>query len=165
MSKVLGITKRVFAVAAGVMLLGAGVAGTASAAPAPTDPRSLVGAGGGEAVKVSGEGMAVAATPPAGCVGIYTSWGATCFQWDGDDQWVVDLDANGWTTVAGVDTNYGKERDCAAPAAADGWKECKYDHREGTCVRFFLYEKKSNGTLNRVSAYSPWYSTSNGARC
>lgn len=164
MRKILGTTKRVFALAAGVMLLGATAAGTAAAAPGPVDLREAV-ASKGEAVKVIGEGMGIAAAPPAGCVGIYTSWGATCFQWDGDDQWVVDLDANGWTTVAGVDTNYGKERDCAAPAAADGWKECKYDHREGTCVRFFLYEKKSNGTLNRVSAYSAWYSTSNGARC
>lgn len=164
MSKFLGTTKRVLAVAAGIMLLGGVTAGTASAASVQEGPRGA--AAGGEAVKVIGsDRMAAAAAPPAGCVGIYTSWGATCFQWDGDDQWVVDLDANGWTTVAGVDTNYGKERDCAAPAAADGWKECKYDHREGTCVRFFLYEKKSNGTLNRVSAYSPWYSTSNGARC
>ncbi|MEV6285338.1 hypothetical protein [Kribbella sp. NPDC051770] len=164
MLKLLGTTKRVLAVAAGVMLIGAGAASTASAAPAPVDLRDA--AQSGEAVKVVGaDRMVAAAAPPAGCVGIYTSWAATCFQWDGDDQWVVDLDANGWTAVAGVDTNYGKERDCAAPAAADGWKECKYDHREGTCVRFFLYEKKSNGTLNRVSAYSPWYSTSNGARC
>jgi hypothetical protein len=49
-------------------------------------------------------------------------------------------------------------------SAADGWKECTYDHREGTCVRFFLYERK-DGNVGRVSAWSPWYSTSTGNRC
>lgn len=162
MSKITATTKRVFAVLAGTALVTVGAASVAAAAPDPS-PVDKVTAGSVSATTTLGSGMGIAAAP-SNCTGIATAWAATCYQWDGDDQWVIDGDANGWTAVAYVETNYGKVRECVAPSAADGWKECLFDHRESTCVRFFLYEKK-DGNVGRVSAWSPWYSTSTGNRC
>jgi hypothetical protein len=93
-----------------------------------------------------------------------TVFGQTCFEWSGDDQWVRDLDENSWTTVAQVRTDYGKFRECVAPRADDGWKECKFDHREDTCVSFRLIERQ--GTLvSRQSSWTLFYSTTNGKEC
>lgn len=151
--------RRTFAALAGAAMLSVSAATVAVAAPAAApDPVAAQ-----QRTPVSATTTAVAAAP-TNCVGIATAWAATCYQWSGDDQWVIDGDPNGWTAVAYVETNYNKVRECVAPSAADGWKECTYDHREGTCVRFFLYEKKGT-QLGRVSAWSPWYSTSTGNRC
>jgi hypothetical protein len=98
---------------------------------------------------------------PAGCYGFSTSWGATCFKPSGDDQYVRDLDANGRTVIVHLETTYGKTRDCAALPAADGWGVCKYDHREGECVRFYLYEEN----FGRESGWSRWYSTIDDREC
>lgn len=149
--------RRTFAVLAGTALVSLTAASVAAAAPAAADPAAAQ-----RTATVSA--TTTLAAGPSNCVGIATTWAATCYQWEGDDQWVIDGDANGWTAIAHVETNYGKTRECVAPAAADGWKECLYDHREGTCLRFFLFEKKGN-ELGRFSAWSPWYSTSTGARC
>ncbi|NEA34524.1 hypothetical protein [Streptomyces sp. SID13031] len=151
------LLRRTFAVLAGTALVSVGAATVAAAAPAAPEPAAAQRSASVSATTALAAG-------PTNCVGIATAWAATCYQWDGDDQWVIDGDANGWTAIAHVETNYGKTRECVAPAAADGWKECKYDHREGTCVRFFLYEKKGSD-LGRFSAWSPWYKTSNGNAC
>jgi len=132
---------RGLALLAGAALLTLGGATTAAAAPA-----------------------AVQATPPNGCLSFSTVFGQTCYEWEGDDQWVRDLDPNGWTTVVEIRTNYGKFRDCAAPAAADGWKECKFDHEEKKCVSFRLIEKRGTA-LGRQTAWTLFYSTTSGKEC
>jgi hypothetical protein len=149
--------RRMFAVLAGTALISVGAATVAAAAPATPEPVAAQRSASVSATTALAAG-------PGNCVGIATSWATTCYAWDGDDQWVADLDANGWTAVAHLETNYGKTRECAAPSAADGWGKCAYDHKEGTCLRFFLFEKKGN-ELGRFSAWSPWYSTSTGNRC
>jgi len=147
------LAARSFAVLAGTALISLSAATVATAAPAPAP-----------AGTPSATSTLAAAAAPGDCFGIYTSWGATCVEPNGDDQWVRDLDPNGWTTVAHVETSYGKIRECVAPAAADGWKECKYDHKEDKCVRFYLYEQKGSN-FNRSSAWSKWYSTKDGSQC
>ncbi|GAA1696977.1 hypothetical protein GCM10009745_48940 [Kribbella yunnanensis] len=117
---------------------------------------------GGAAVTATPAAAAI--SPPSGCRYFMTSFGQTCYEWEGDDQWVRDLDPNGWTTIVEVETNYGKFRECAAPAAADGWRECGYDHEEKKCVRFRLVERTGVST-NRVSNWSLFYSTSTGNEC
>lgn len=135
------ISRALLALAGTCVLAFTGATTTASAAPA-----------------------AVQASPPGGCLTFANSWGATCYEWAGDDQWVRDLDPNGYTTVVEVRTDYGKFRDCSAPAAADGWKECAFDHREGACVSFRMYEHKGS-ILGRSTAWTLWYSTTNGTEC
>lgn len=151
------VLKRAFAVLAGTALFSISAATVATAAPVQPDPAAAQ-------QRASLSATTTVAAAPSNCVGIATSWAATCYEWAGDDQWVIDGDPNGWTAIAHLETNYGKTRECAAPSAADGWKECKYDHKESECVRFFIYEKKGN-ELGRFSAWSPWYSTSTGNRC
>src|SRR5690349_1633512 len=90
--------------------------------------------------------------------------GETCFQWEGDVSWVRDLAENGWATVFHIQTNYGKDRYCQAPSKADGWGYCNYDHREGKCVRWRLYELKDGVTRNGT-LFSPWYGTEYGSPC
>jgi hypothetical protein len=139
------IFRRTFAVLAGALVLIGGSAASASAAP---DSAS-----------------ASAISPPAGqCVGWITDYAATCFQWVGDDQWIEDRDANGWAAVVHVQTNYGKDRYCQALPAAEGWGYCNYDHQEGKCVRFMLYELKDGVTRN-PTGWSPWYGTEYGSPC
>ncbi|WP_432883002.1 hypothetical protein ACQPYH_40735 [Kribbella sp. CA-245084] len=90
--------------------------------------------------------------------------GATCFEWVGDDQWVVDGIANGWAAVVHVQTNYGKDRYCQALPAAEGWAKCNYDHQEGKCVRWQMYELKDGDTRN-FTGWSAWYGTAYGYPC
>ncbi|NEA34523.1 hypothetical protein [Streptomyces sp. SID13031] len=118
------------------------------------------GAGAGQA------GAAVLAdTPPAGaCRYLTTEYASTCFAWVGDDQWIRDLDPNGWAAVVHVQTNYGKDRYCQAQPAADGWNYCKFDHEEGKCVRFMMYEAKGE-EKRRYTAWTPWYGTEYGWPC
>ena len=92
------------------------------------------------------------------------SIGSTCFQWVGDNQWVVDNDANGWAAVAHVQTNYDKNRYCQARPSAEGWDYCDFDHKEGKCVRFRMYELKDGVTRN-WTAWSPWYGIDYGWPC
>jgi hypothetical protein len=103
-------------------------------------------------------------SPPTACRYFITTYGETCYEWDGDDQWVRDRDANGWTTIVEIQTNYDKYRECVAPAAADGWRECGFDHKENKCVRFRMVERKGVLT-NRVSTWTLFYSTSTGTEC
>jgi hypothetical protein len=107
---------------------------------------------------------AVVYPPQQACKYLGSSFGVTCFAWVGDDQWIVDLDENGWTAVVHVQTNYGKDRYCRAQPSADGWGYCKYDHQEGKCVRFMLYEEKGDEKRNHT-AWSPWYGTAYGSPC
>ncbi|MFI5730188.1 hypothetical protein ACIA49_08725 [Kribbella sp. NPDC051587] len=93
-----------------------------------------------------------------------TNVGSTCFQWVGDVQWVFDGWTNGWAAVVHVQTNYGKDRYCQALPSADGWGTCNYDHEEGKCVRFRLYELKDGATRN-WSDWSRWYGTEYGSPC
>jgi len=109
--------------------------------------------------------MAPAATwPNVNCVGIITTNTRTCYQWEGDDQWVVDDNANGWKSVVHVQTSYGKDRYCGAPPKADGWGVCNYDHRENTCVHFRTYELK-DGATRYLTPFGPWYNTASGNDC
>jgi hypothetical protein len=77
---------------------------------------------------------------------------------------VRDLDPNGYTTIAHVETSYGKTRDCYALPAADGWGVCKFDHKESSCVRFSMYEKKGS-TTGRSTGWSRWYGVARGDDC
>ncbi len=91
-------------------------------------------------------------------------WGQHCFQWEGDVSWVQDHQENGWATVFHIQTNYGKDRYCQAPSKADGWGYCDYDHREGKCVRWRIYELK-DGTTRNLTLFSAWYGTEYGSPC
>lgn len=93
-----------------------------------------------------------------------TNVGSTCYQWVGDDQWVMDGWTNGWAAVAHVQTNYGKDRYCQARPSAEGWDYCKFDHQEGKCVRMRMYELKDGVTRN-WGGWSAWYGTSYGWPC
>lgn len=133
---------------AGAALLVTGSASTAAAAPAPDNTA-----------------VAVLAAPPSGCSPtVTTPWGQTCFEYEGDDQWIRDLDANGWQAVVHVQTNYAKNRYCGALPAADGWGECAYDHRENSCVRFRMYELKDGVTRN-LTGFTLWHRVSDGGFC
>ncbi|MFF0339888.1 hypothetical protein [Kribbella sp. NPDC004875] len=92
------------------------------------------------------------------------SIGSTCFKWVGDNQWVFDGLTNGWAAVTQVQTNYGKNRYCQALPSAEGWGYCNYDHVEGKCVRFRMYELK-DGVTRSWGAWSKWYGTDYGWPC
>lgn len=109
-------------------------------------------------------------SPPQACGYYYggASYGATCFEWDGDDQWVYDRYSNGWGVGVDLRTNYGKYRTCENTHGAGTWHECKYDHRENTCVQFRLYERNWNGTsvdYRNVTPWSEWVNTASGDPC
>lgn len=149
-----------FATAARVlagMLLAAGFAVTATnaqAAPAPADYDRQTA--------VPGEPPFRDNCDPA----LFVDFARTCFEWSGDDQWVIDLTDNGWRAVARAQTSYGKVRDCIAPVPGQGWGECMFDHDEDFCVRFMFYElRTSDGAERNPSPYSEWYRISNGLRC
>ena len=99
----------------------------------------------------------------------WTTWhhGETCFEWSGDDQWVVDRDTNGKRAGVHVQTDYGKDRYCETNGdyPAGSWRECKYDHDEERCVRFRMYEKNGDdGERHNWSTWSGWYSIRTGDR-
>jgi len=71
---------------------------------------------------------------------------------------------NDWAAVVHVQTNYGKDRYCQALPSAQGWGTCNYNHEEGKCVRFRLYELK-DGVVRNMSDYSRWYGTEYGSPC
>jgi hypothetical protein len=133
--------RRTFAVLAGAVVLLAGGLTSASATTTGAPPAAGTCAGG-----------------------LITEYAATCFQWVGDKQWIEDRDANGWAAVVHSQTNYGKDRYCQARPAAEGWNYCDYDHIEGKCVRFMLYELKDGVTRN-PSIWSAWIGTEYGSPC
>ncbi|MGC4936603.1 hypothetical protein [Kribbella sp. DT2] len=93
-----------------------------------------------------------------------TSFADTCFESDGDDQWIRDLVANGWAAVVHVQLNYLKDRTCKAMPAAEGWGVCKFDHVEDKCVRFQLYEQKGDAIRNRTH-WSRWFHVNGTGYC
>jgi hypothetical protein len=145
---------RILATLAGaaVLVVAGATTTTAAAAPAPADT----------AVRTD---ATVLAAPPAGCnPWLTTSWGQTCYEYEGDDQWVRDLNANGWAAVVHVQTNYGKNRYCVSLPAAQGWGECTFDHRETGCVRFRMYEER-NGVTRNPTGWTLWHSIATGGFC
>jgi hypothetical protein len=171
------LTRGALAATTGAVLLLLGGIAPATAAERPTSTASVVitaaeadtdvddTASSTEAAPLLAKAESAAITPPAGqCVGWITEYAATCFQWVGDNQWIEDRDANGWAAVVHVQTNYGKNRYCQALPAAEGWGYCDYDHKEGKCVRFELYEAKGSEKRN-WSGWSPWFGTAYGSPC
>jgi hypothetical protein len=119
-------------------------------------------------------GVAVAATPatahpggpPAGCYAYDAPFGASCFEWAGDDHWVKDKLANDWSARVQIETTYGKVRWCANTHGAVSWHECTFDHQEGTCVRWRMFEQNGTGGPTRNwTNWSYWHSTSTGDIC
>lgn len=157
MSTILTTTRRVLtAVAATAMLT---LTGAGIAAASPTVDDTLPAKSTATTSKFS-----AAAAPPACNVRITVWYGETCYVANGDDQWIRDLDANGWQAWVHVQTNYGKNRYCGALPAADGWGVCKYDHDETKCVRFRMYEEKG-GTERNFTSWTAWHKVSTGALC
>jgi hypothetical protein len=139
-------TKRIFAVVAAAALFSLNAATVAAAEEVPA-------------------GTPAAAGPDYNsCVLFGTQVADTCFQWAGDKQWIKDNIANGWSGVVQVQTNYGKDRYCQAPPAAEGWAYCDFNHTEGKCVRFRTYELK-NGETRNWHEWSKWYGTDYGWPC
>ncbi|MFB6721581.1 hypothetical protein ACFCV3_15510 [Kribbella sp. NPDC056345] len=138
------------AVAAALLLLGSNVSPAAAADPPWLHPDKATRAAG----------------PPNydTCRFAGTNVGSACFQWVGDVQWVSDGWTNDWAAVVHVQTNYGKDRYCQALPSAQGWGTCNYNHEEGKCVRFRLYELK-DGVVRNMSDYSRWYGTEYGSPC
>ena len=150
-----------------------GAAAVVQAADADTDTDTDDGDTGTLTAPTMATAVAPAAMSTAGfsytapvdhCILYGYEIGATCYQWVGDDQWVIDGDANGWAAVVHVQTNYGKDRYCQALPAAQGWAKCNYDHIEGKCVRWQMYELKDGDTRN-FTGWSAWYGTQYGYPC
>lgn len=156
MSKILGTTRRVFTMVAATAVLTISGAGLAAAAPVVDEaPKATA----------TSSSQFVTAAAPTGCNPVMTSaFAQTCFVPNGDDQWIRDLDANGWQAWVHVQTNYGKNRYCGSLPAADGWGVCKYDHDETKCVRFRLYEEK-DGVERNFTAWSLYHKVSDGTLC
>lgn len=105
---------------------------------------------------------------PTGACTLYTyTIGSTCFEWNGDDQWVYDRPpADGWRVGVQIRTDYGKIRWCVNAHGAGTWHECTFDHREHRCVQFRLYEQ--NGPSGPTRNWRNWtrpISTSTGDPC
>ncbi|TDD63083.1 hypothetical protein E1263_01895 [Kribbella antibiotica] len=164
--------RRTFATAATALLLLTGSIGTAYAAVPDEDadgPDTSTMTNPAMTVTAAATARPLAAKTQAGpdttkCRFFGTYWGETCFQWVGDNQWVRDLQENGWATVVHVQTNYGKDNYCQSLPAAQGWDYCDFDHKEGKCVRFRFYELK-NGTTRNFTVWSNWYGTEYGSLC
>ena len=104
--------------------------------------------------------------PPNGCRYYESPFGASCFEWDGDDQWVQDSEPNDWSARAQIQTSYGKVRWCANTHHAVSWHECEFDHSENTCVRWRMYEQHGTGGPTRNwTPWTRWHSTSTGDLC
>ncbi|WP_112248255.1 hypothetical protein [Kribbella monticola] len=174
MPKTFRSARRALGAFAGALLLVAGAASLASAAP--TGSASLSGDGTpkapvaatpitpGSTAKATST-MTTLASPPAACRPyVQSSYAISCYEYNGDVQWIRDLDANGWQAVVHVQTDYGKNRYCGALPAAQGWGYCNYDHREDSCVRFRFYELKDGVTRN-WTVFSPYYHASTGTLC
>jgi hypothetical protein len=90
--------------------------------------------------------------------------GEARFEWDGDDQWVIDGRANGWGVGAKIQTDYGKVRWCTSFLGKDVWHECRFNHKEYRCVRWRMYEIKGERVRYGSPAWSHWYHTTSGAQ-
>jgi hypothetical protein len=105
--------------------------------------------------------------PTDACVLYTATIGSTCFEWNGDDQWVYDRPpSNGWSVGVEIRTDYGKIRWCVNSHGADTWHECNFDHLEDHCVQFRLYEQ--NGVGGPTRNWTNWtrpISTSTGNLC
>jgi hypothetical protein len=121
------------------------------------------------AAVVIGAPAAQAASPPGACEYFYSDpyYGETCFEWEGDDQWVWDGAPNGWGVVVQIETDYGKVRWCANREGASTWVECKFDHDEDHCVRFRLFEQDdgADGPTRNLTAWSQYISIRTGSNC
>lgn len=165
MSPLFRSTRRTLGAFAGAALLVLGTASLASAAPTGVSGGDGTPIAPAAATPVAKSGMTTLAAPPAACrPTVESAYAVSCYEYDGDDQWIRDLNANGWQAVVHVQTNYGKNRYCGALPAAQGWGECTYDHREEGCVRFRFYELKDGVTRN-WTVFSPYFHASNGTRC
>jgi hypothetical protein len=116
---------------------------------------------------VASPAQAHSGTPPAACVYYESSFGASCFEWEGDDQWVADLASNGWSARAQIETNYGKTRWCANTHTAPSWHECTFDHDEDGCVRWRMYEQDGGdtGPTRNWTNWTAWHSIRTGDAC
>ncbi|HEX6025294.1 MAG TPA: hypothetical protein VFZ00_25100 [Solirubrobacter sp.] len=115
----------------------------------------------------SAAGAHAKAKPPKDAVG-QCFWikndciGEARFEWDGDDMWVVDARNNGWGVGAKIQTDYGKVRWCTTFKGKNVWHECRFNHREYTCVRWRMYEMKGQRVRYASPRWSPWYHTAYG---
>lgn len=87
--------------------------------------------------------------------------GRSCYEYDGDDQWVLDTYDNDRQARVHVWTEYGKDRYCADDTS--GWTQCDYNHKEHECVRFHGYYPPHSA--NNHFPATPWISTSTGKGC
>jgi hypothetical protein len=104
--------------------------------------------------------------PPNLCIGeISTSWGYTCFEIHGDDQWVYDRSSNGWGVRVQVEVpEDNKVRWCVQSHGFGFWHQCNYDHWEDRCVFFRMFEQKGDSTRNWTGWSGPW-PTGNNVIC
>lgn len=158
MSTILGTTRRVLTAVAATAMLTLTGAGIAAASPTVDDTLPA------KSTATATTKFSAAAAPPACNVRITVWYGETCFQAEGDEQWIRDLDANGWQAWVHVQTNYDKNRYCGALPAADGWGVCSYDHDETKCVRFRMYEEKG-GVERNFTTWTAWHKVSTGGLC
>jgi hypothetical protein len=92
------------------------------------------------------------------------SWGRACFEYSGDDFWIQDRSANGWSVRAQIEDFYGAPvRWCVNSESAPNWHECRYDMPEYTLIRWRLFEQDGpGGPTRRWTAWSDWYCVSSG---
>ena len=172
-------TKLLSTAAASLLLLTAGLTEATAAVDQPVPPTAVIapaadadaddadtGSPTNPTLATAGASEFTAAVAPNydECRFAGYSIGSTCFQWVGDNQWVIDGLTNGWAAVVHVQTNYDKNRYCQALPSAEGWAYCNYDHQEGKCVRFRMYELKDGVTRN-WGDWSRWYGTDYGWPC
>ncbi|MEO3748396.1 hypothetical protein [Plantactinospora sp. B5E13] len=110
--------------------------------------------------------------PPSGChytnffTGGGTNYGRACFEWEGDDHWVADLQGNGRRVGVDIQTNYGKYRNCENTHGAGTWHECTFDHLEEECVRWRGYEYDGDtGSFYNITPWSSWRRIDTGGAC
>lgn len=146
----------------------------APAVPATASTGEVTVVGPFPASQLAQRGIADASVnaPPAGstCAEFWVVpklHGVSCFEWHGDDQWVLDTLNNNRQFRVHVRTEYGKNRFCFDDTP--GWTECRYDHRENECVKWHGYYKPHTRHPGQESkdewGFTPWVGTRLGGGC
>ncbi len=168
------LVKRVAAVLSGVALLGAiaaAVPASAAVATAPTGAQAPVGNGAVEEIAPPEDLLKILRTKKlpsdVRCwkfeMTFGSSWdGIGCFEWNGDDLWVKDIEDNGKNFRIHAETTSGSSSYCNAPGGP-GWSQCNYDYKESACVRLHGYHPPHAAGLH--APWARWVRVSSGKNC
>lgn len=92
-----------------------------------------------------------------------SSWdGMGCFEWNGDDIWVKDLEDNGKNFRIHAEVTGGKDYYCNAPGGP-GWSQCDHNFKESACIRLHGYHPPHAAGLH--APWTRWVRVSSGNSC